>query len=98
MFNVLEGHLGVFSDADGTIRSKVHNNDEDSDYDNHTITYSEKVENKNCTVGHLWIKHYSIGKGSAKKSKKGVNCHTLICEQVNSIYFEKVLWASAIFG
>jgi len=43
VFNVLEGHLGVFSDSDGTIRSKVHNNDEDSDYDNHTITYSEKV-------------------------------------------------------
>ena len=44
MFKTLEDNLGVFND-NGVIKSKVHNNnDEDpSQYDNHTVTYSEKV-------------------------------------------------------
>ena len=43
MFKTLEGHLGVFEDDEG-VKSKVFNNDEDPEkYDNHTQTYSEKV-------------------------------------------------------
>merc|ERR1712027_123771 len=43
VFKTLENNLGVFSDG-GVLKSKVHNNDEDPDqYDNHTVTYSEKV-------------------------------------------------------
>merc|ERR1712126_442919 len=44
VFKTLEGSLGVFDDGKGGIRSTIKNNDGDDDtYDNHTVTYSEKV-------------------------------------------------------
>jgi len=44
VFKTLEGSLGVFDDGMGGIRSTIKNNDGDDDtYDNHTVTYSEKV-------------------------------------------------------
>jgi len=44
VFKTLEGSLGVFDDGEGGIRSTIKNNNGDEDsYDNHTVTYSEKV-------------------------------------------------------
>merc|ERR1712126_45790 len=44
VFKTLEGSLGVFDDGEGGIRSTIKNNNGDDDtYDNHTVTYSEKV-------------------------------------------------------
>jgi len=44
VFKTLEGSLGVFDDGEGNIRTSLHGNGpEDGDYDNHNVTYSEKV-------------------------------------------------------
>ena len=47
VFKTLEGSLGVFDDGEGNIRTSLHGNGpEDGDYDNHNVTYSEKVRQK----------------------------------------------------
>merc|ERR1711976_8025 len=44
VLKTLEGSLGVFDDGEGNIRTSLHGNGpEDGDYDNHNVTYSEKV-------------------------------------------------------
>ena len=43
MFKAFEGSLGVYGDGEGNIRSTLHGQPEDGDYDNHNVTYTEKV-------------------------------------------------------
>ena len=43
VFKAFEGSLGVYGDGEGNIRSTLHGQPEDGDYDNHNVTYTEKV-------------------------------------------------------
>merc|ERR1712179_844570 len=44
VFKTLEGSLGVFDDGEGNIRTSLHGDGHEAgDYDNHNVTYSEKV-------------------------------------------------------
>ena len=43
VFKAFEGSLGVYGDGEGNIRSTLHGQAEGGDYDNHNVTYTEKV-------------------------------------------------------
>ena len=43
VFKAFEGSLGVYGDGEGNIRSTLHGQPGDGDYDNHNVTYTEKV-------------------------------------------------------